>query len=119
MLHRIATALVVGSALAAGGVAAPASAAASTAAPNLRACYDGKCNLTLTKRASFRVSPRFGITRLTITFNSQIVRVKGTAPGVMSEAVLGRSASGSVNDIGVRIRSLSGSKAVLRLSPVR
>ncbi|MGR6916800.1 hypothetical protein ACU635_21385 [[Actinomadura] parvosata] len=109
-------ALAVAAALA---VTPAAAGAAAAAKPNLRACYDGRCNLTLTKSVSFRVSPRFGITRLAISFNSSTVRVKGTAPGVMSQAFLGEGATGSVNNIGVRVVSLSSGKAVLRLSARR
>ncbi|MEU8360307.1 hypothetical protein AB0C27_30265 [Nonomuraea sp. NPDC048882] len=124
MSAKIATALAVTASLvltpvAAHATVATAASATATAKPNLRACYDGKCKLTLTKSVSFRVSSRFGITRLAIAFNSSMVKVRGTGAYVSSQAVLGRGSSGSVNGIGVRILSLSGSKAVLRLSPVR
>jgi hypothetical protein len=89
------------------------------AAPNLRACYDGKCKLTLSKAVAFRVSPRFGVTRLSISFGSGFVRVKATGSGVTSQAQLGAGGSGSVNGIGVRVVSASKSKAVLSLSPTR
>jgi hypothetical protein len=107
---------------------APVSAAAtatSTAArkkaagPNLRACYDGRCKLTLSKAVRFRVSPRFGVTRLSISFGRDFVRVRATGPGVTSQAVLGARSTGSVNGIGVRVVSLSRGKVVLRLSPIR
>ncbi|MEV0826207.1 hypothetical protein [Nonomuraea rubra] len=98
-------------------LAAPTASAA--AKPNLRACYDGTCKLTLTKGVSFRVSSRFGLSRLAITFNSATVRVKGTGPGVMSQAFLGEGSTGSVNHIGVRVVSLSSGKAVLRLTARR
>ncbi|MEV0201886.1 hypothetical protein [Nonomuraea sp. NPDC050691] len=68
---------------------------------------------------SFRVSSRFGITRLSISFNSWSVRVKGTGPGVMSQAMFSRGTSGSVNGIRIRATSLTSGKAVLRLTPVR
>ncbi|GAA4957722.1 hypothetical protein HD597_001864 [Nonomuraea thailandensis] len=100
-------------------LAAPAASAGATAKPGLRACYDGTCRLTLTKGVSFRVSSRFGITRLAITFTSTTVRVKGTGTGVMSQAFLGEGSTGSVNDIGVRVVSLSPGKAVLRLTARR
>jgi hypothetical protein len=89
------------------------------AAPNLRACYDGKCKLTLSKAVAFRVSPRFGVTRLSISFGSGFVRVKATGSGVTSQAQLGAGGLGSVNGIGVRVVSASRSKAVLSLSPIR
>ncbi|GLW09740.1 hypothetical protein Misp01_48690 [Microtetraspora sp. NBRC 13810] len=98
---------------------APASGTAAAARPNLRACYDGKCRLTLKKSVKFKVSPRFGVTQVAIYLSSSRVRVKATGPGVTSQAYLGRGTSGSVNGIGVRVVSLSGGKAVLSLSPVR
>ncbi|MEV4472455.1 hypothetical protein [Nonomuraea sp. NPDC049504] len=100
--------------------AAPATVAhAAAKKPNLRACYDGKCNLTLTKSVSFRVSSRYGITRLAISFSSTRVHVKGTGPGVTSQAWLGKGTSGSVNNIGVKVVSLSSGKAKLQLAPRR
>lgn len=107
-------------ALAPVSAAAPATNATTDAAkPNLRACYDGRCKLTLTKTVRFKVSPRFGVTRLSISFNRTTVRVRATGPGVTSQAVLGSRARGSVNGIGVRVVSLSRTKAVLSLAPVR
>jgi hypothetical protein len=122
MSQTIAALLVLASAVT-GGLApsghTPAADLVAATRPNLRACFDGKCKLTLTKKVSFRVSSKFGITRLSITFTRSSVRVRGTGPGVVSQALLGAGSSGSVNGIGVRVVSLSGSKAVLRLSPVR
>ncbi|MFB4275534.1 MULTISPECIES: hypothetical protein [unclassified Nonomuraea] len=121
MPPKITTALAVAASIALTPVAAhlTATGASAAAKPNLRACYDGRCELTLTKSVSFRVSPRFGITRLAIAFTAGTVRVKGTGPGVMSQAQLGEGTSGSVNGIGVRVVSLSSGKAVLRLAPGR
>ncbi|MBN6053555.1 hypothetical protein JYK22_16560, partial [Nonomuraea sp. RK-328] len=93
--------------------------ATTAAKPNLRACYDGTCKLTITRAVSFRVSSRFGITRLSISFTSQSVRVKGTGPGVTSQAMFTRGASGSVNGIRIRAASLTSGKAVLRLTAGR
>jgi hypothetical protein len=89
------------------------------AGPNLRACYDGKCRLALSKAVKFRVSPRFGVTQLSISFGRGSLRVKAAGRGVTSQVLLGAGASGSVNGIGVRVVSISSSKAVLSLSPVR
>ena len=110
-------ALALCAALAGGAV--PAHAAPSSAAPKYRACHDGACTLKLRKPASFRVHSRFGVTRLRVTFNSSYVRVVGTGPGVRSEVRLSRHSYGTLNGIRVTIKSLSGSKAVLRLKPVR
>ncbi|MET8007829.1 hypothetical protein [Nonomuraea glycinis] len=117
MPHAFAAILIAASMTA----AAPASAAqsAATTAPNYRACYDGTCKITLTKKASFRVHPRFGITRLTITFNSRQVRVKGTGPGVTAGGGFSKGGAVTVNGIQFTVTSLSGKKAVLRLKARR
>ncbi|WP_406315360.1 hypothetical protein OHA77_00895 [Streptosporangium sp. NBC_01639] len=96
-----------------------AAAPRSATGPNLRACYDGTCRLTLSKPVKFRVSPRFGVTRLSVSFGPDSVRVKATGSGVSSQVLLGAGASGSVNSIGVRVVTTSSSKAVLSISPVR
>ncbi|PZG08572.1 hypothetical protein [Nonomuraea aridisoli] len=101
-------------------VAKPAAvqqAAAKKAA--VKACYDGRCRLTLTKRVAFPVDPRFGITRLTVDFTADIVRVTGSGARAMSRTQIGKGGSGSVNGIGVRVESLSASKAVVVLTPKR
>jgi hypothetical protein len=100
------------------GVLAPA-AQLPAAAPKYRACYDGTCKLTLKKKASFRIHPRFGITRLTVSFNSRQVRVKGTGPGVTAGGAFSKGGATTINGIQFTIVSLSGKKAVLRLKARR
>ncbi|MFD1930077.1 hypothetical protein ACFSKW_01160 [Nonomuraea mangrovi] len=53
------------------------------------------------------------------TFTGDYVRVKGTGPGVTSQAQPGAGTTGSVNGIGIRVLSLSGGKVALRLAPRR
>ncbi|MBB2910786.1 hypothetical protein FHS43_002049 [Streptosporangium becharense] len=101
---------------------APAAGAAvpgHTAGADLRACYDGKCRLTLAEPVGFWVDPRFGVTWLSISFDRHSVRVVATGPGVRSQATFGPGALSSVNGIGIRAVSLSASRAVLHLSPAR
>jgi hypothetical protein len=103
------------------GALAPAAQlpATAAAAPKYRACYDGTCKLTLKKKASFRIHPRFGITRLTVSFNSQQVQVKGTGPGVAAGGGFSKGGATTINGIQFTIVSLSGKKAVLRLKARR
>lgn len=115
---KISTALVAAAVLAltpaTAALTATGASASASAKPNLRACYDGKCKLTLTRNVSFRVSPRFGITRLAISFNSGTVVVRGTGPGVTSQGSM--SGGGSVTVNGIRVKVLSQSAARLKLS---
>lgn len=102
--------------------AAPASAAAPTAAvaakpPNVRACFDGKCKITITKAVKFRISSRYGFTRLSIArVGSGMVKVRGTGPGVSSTVVLGSGGRGTINNLSVRV-SVTQKSATIRLAP--
>ncbi|MER6948268.1 hypothetical protein ABT294_30000 [Nonomuraea sp. NPDC000554] len=94
--------------------AAPASAAAG---PNLRACYDGKCKITITKPVSFRVSSRYRLSRVRVSkvyvgglFHADMVRVE--APGLVT--TLGEGASGSLNSLSVRVLSITDRGATVR-----
>ncbi|MFI7614496.1 hypothetical protein ACIBP6_25025 [Nonomuraea terrae] len=116
MPRTIATALALAASVAVIPVAAPPAVAKPAA---VKACHDGRCRLTLTRSATFPVDPRFGITRLTVDFTADIVRVTGTGTRVTSRTQIGKGASGSVNGIGVRVESLSASKAVVVLTPER
>ncbi|MFI7135521.1 hypothetical protein ACIBQ1_58405 [Nonomuraea sp. NPDC050153] len=95
----------------------PAAQASTTAVakPNVRACYDGNCKLTLTKSVSFRVSPKLGLTRLYISFSADGLAVSGTGGSSVESS---GSVDGTVTVNGIKIRplSLSDSRAVLRLS---
>ncbi|MFF4414424.1 hypothetical protein ACFYY8_18000 [Streptosporangium sp. NPDC001559] len=97
-------------------VPAGATTAFAAAKPNLRACYDGNCKISITKKVSFRIDPGFGFTRLTLSFNAGGVYVKSSGPGVSGSAYFSGSGSVTVNGITVHALSLSGRKAVLRLT---
>ncbi|MFD9942423.1 hypothetical protein ACFWYW_34410 [Nonomuraea sp. NPDC059023] len=111
-MHRTTiTALSLAAVMAAASFATPASAAAK---PNLRACYDGKCKITITKPVSFRVAARYRLSRVWVSkvyaFNQDMVRVEG--PGVAT--TLGEGGSGSINSLNVRILSITGRGATVR-----
>ncbi|MFI7539438.1 hypothetical protein [Streptosporangium sp. NPDC049376] len=89
---------------------------AAAAKPNLRACYDGNCKISITRKVSFRIDPGFGITKLTLSFNAGGVHVKSSGPGVSGSAYFSGSGSVTVNGITVQALSLSSRKAVLRLT---
>ncbi|MEU7739355.1 hypothetical protein [Nonomuraea sp. NPDC049158] len=124
-MHRTATtclALAFAAITAVPIFAAPASAAAPTAAaaakpPNVRACFDGKCKITITKAVKFRISTRYGFTRLSIArVGSGMVKVQGTGPGVSSTVVLGSGGRGTINNLSVRV-SVTQKSATIRLAP--
>lgn len=120
-MHRTAiTALALATVMAAAPLTAtPASATATataTAKPNLRACYDGKCTITITKPVSFRVSSRYHLSRVRVAkvysqiYNRDMVHVSG--PGV--SVTLGEGARGSLNSLSVRVLSITSRGAKVR-----
>lgn len=120
MPPRITTALALAASLVVGGAApvatATAAAAATSAKPNLRACYDGNCKVTITKRVSFRIDPGFGVTKVWVRFNANQVTVKAKGPGVVLGGGFSEGGSTALNGIVFSVDSLSKRKAVLRLT---
>jgi hypothetical protein len=113
-MRRVAIPLLTLAAVMATGVQA------ASARTNLRACFDGNCRITVSKPVSFRVSGRFGFTKVSVrSGGSGLVRVQGTAPGVSSAVVLGAGASGTINNLAVRAESIKGRKMTVRLTPVK
>ncbi|MBB5076731.1 hypothetical protein [Nonomuraea endophytica] len=118
-MHRTTiTALTLAAVMAAASFATPASAATqfatAAAKPNLRACYDGKCKITITRPVSFRVAARYRLSRVWVSkvyaFNQDMVRVEG--PGVAT--TLGAGGSGSINSLNVRVLSITDRGATVR-----
>ncbi|WP_188187861.1 hypothetical protein [Nonomuraea sp. SYSU D8015] len=122
MPPRITTALAIAASLVAAALAPAAPAAAATAAsaaakkPNLRACYDGNCKITITKRVSFRLDPSFGVTKVWIRFNQNMVEVSAKGPGLALGGGFSEDGSTTLNGITFSVSSLSKRKAVIRLS---
>ncbi|MEU6788645.1 hypothetical protein ABZ912_56475 [Nonomuraea angiospora] len=114
------TALTLACALVAPPVLAATPAAAS--APNLRACYDGKCKFTFTRAVSFRVSSTYGLGRVRVSkehmgglFNQDMVVVR--APGLTSS--LGKGATGEFRHgnkrtLNFRVLSITDKGATIR-----
>ncbi|MEV0143872.1 MULTISPECIES: hypothetical protein [unclassified Nonomuraea] len=97
-------------------VPAIAPTASAAAKPNLRACYDGNCKITITKKVSFRIDPSFVFTKLTISFNASGVSVQSSGPGVSGSSYFSEGSTSTLNGITFSALSLSKKKAVLRLS---
>ena len=120
-MHRMATtclALAFAAATAVVPAAAASASAAASKTPNVRACFDGKCKITITKAVTFPVSSQLGFTTLSIArIGSRLVKVQGTGPGVSSTSTLGAGGHGSVNNLSVRVLSITQSSATLRLAP--
>ncbi|MET9248097.1 hypothetical protein [Nonomuraea sp. NPDC003709] len=105
-------------------VATPALTAtpAAASAPNLRACYDGKCKFTFTRAVSFRVSSAYGLGRVRVSkefmgglFNQDMVVVR--APGLTSslgEGARGEFRYGNKRTLNFRVLSITDRGATIR-----
>ncbi|MEV5411373.1 hypothetical protein AB0K60_21355 [Thermopolyspora sp. NPDC052614] len=95
-----------------------AAAVEGAQAPKFRECFDGRCTITVRKPVSFRISERFGFTRLTVSRHGLSVRVKAKGPGVSGGASITKGGVSVLNGISIRIVSISRSKATVRFAPV-
>lgn len=119
-MHRMATTClaIAFAAVAAVPVAAVPASASAAKTPNVKACFDGKCKITITTAVKFRISSRFGFTRLSIArVGSSAVKVQGTGPGVSSATTLGAGGNGSVNNLSVKVSSITDKSATIHLAP--
>lgn len=100
----------------------PSGSGAATAAhkPNLRACFDGKCKITISRPVSFRISSRYGFTRISVARKpGGRVQVTGRHPSGFAQATLGKGGFAALNNLSVRVLSVTRTKATLRFAPVR
>ncbi len=89
--------------------------APAAAKPHLRACYDGNCKITITKKVSFPVDNSFGITRLTLSFKADRIYHKYSGPGLRGSGYFDEGGSSTIHGILVYDLSVSKKKAVLAL----
>ncbi|MCG5218695.1 hypothetical protein [Streptosporangium sp. KLBMP 9127] len=100
--------------------AGSASSALPAKGARVHPCFDGRCKITVSRPVSFRIDSRYGFSRLSIAkVGSGSVRVRGTGSGVFNEVVLGPGANGTVNDLAVRVSSVTRQTATVHLAPVR
>ncbi|MEU4233003.1 hypothetical protein AB0F17_52675 [Nonomuraea sp. NPDC026600] len=105
-------------AVAAVPVAAVPVSASAVKTPDVKACFDGKCKITITTAVKFRVSGQLGFTWLSIArVDSSAVKVQGTGPGVSSATTLGVGGSGSVGKLSVKVSSITDASATVHLAP--
>ncbi|HEY9522181.1 MAG TPA: hypothetical protein VIR33_02995 [Thermopolyspora sp.] len=83
-------------------------------------CYDGKCRITVRKPVRFRVSPRLGMTSLSISrIGPKTVTVQARGHGTFLKVVLSSGGRGTLNTVGVRALRVSKGTAKLLFYPTR
>lgn len=93
---------------------------AATTAPSAtngatpQSCYDGECEITVSRPMSFPVDPRFGFDTISITsIGSESVTIKATGRGV-SWATVGPGSNVRLNGLRSHVLRISDGTAVLR-----
>lgn len=79
------------------------------------ACFDGRCEIALSKPTAIKVDGRFGVSDLRvtkITADSVVLQSSG-AGGTWLSTSLGEGGTGIQNRLGFRVKSLGGGTAVL------
>lgn len=104
----------------ASGAATVTAEAPAARKPNLRACFDGRCKITISRPVSFRISSRYGFSRISIARKpGRLVQVTGRHAGGFAQATLGKGGLATLNNLSVRVLSVTRTKATLRFAPAR
>jgi hypothetical protein len=78
------------------------------------ACFDGSCEIAVSKPTRVKVDSRFRVPNLRVTkITADTVVVESSGPGTVLRTSLAEGGTGIQNGIGFRLKSLEGGTAVL------
>ncbi|WLW55318.1 hypothetical protein [Streptomyces sp. YU58] len=78
------------------------------------ACFDGRCEIAVSKPTSVKVDSRFRVPNLRVTkITADTVVVESSGPGTFLRTSLGEGGTGIQNGLGFRLKSLENGTAVL------
>jgi hypothetical protein len=78
------------------------------------ACFDGRCEIALSKPTAIKVDSRFGVSDLRVTeITADSVVLQSSGAGTFLSTSLGVGGTGIQNKLGFRLKSLDGGTAVL------
>lgn len=82
------------------------------------ACFDGRCEITVSKPMTIKVDSRFGVSNLEVTkVTEDAVMLQSSGSGVFLSTSVGEGGTGGLNSLGFRVKSLKGGEAVLEFFP--
>jgi hypothetical protein len=91
---------------------------AAAEGPEVKACYDGKCEIALSGPARIPVDGRFGFTTLTVKeITASSVSMEAAGEGTLSSVTTGPGGTVRFNELVVKVKGLGGDRAVLALRP--
>lgn len=82
------------------------------------ACFDGRCEIAVSKPMSIKVDSRFGVSDLRVTkVTDDTVVLQSSGAGTFLSSSTGEGGTGGLNGLGFRVKSLEGGTAVLEFFP--
>lgn len=82
------------------------------------ACFDGRCEILVTKPTRIPVDSRFGVGALHITsISARSVVVRASGSGISLATSVGEGGTGTLNGLSFRVKEVSGTQAVLDFFP--
>jgi len=85
---------------------------------DVEACFDGRCEIALSKPTAIEVDSRFGVPGLRVTkITADSVVLESSGAGTFMETSLADGTTGVQNGLGFRLKSLDGGTAVLEFFP--
>ena len=82
------------------------------------ACFDGRCEIAVSKPLSIKVDSRFGVGDLRVTkVTDDTVVLQSSGAGTFLSSSVGEGGTGGLNGLGFRVKSLEGGTAVLEFFP--
>ncbi|MEV2189607.1 hypothetical protein AB0I02_01200 [Streptomyces phaeochromogenes] len=82
------------------------------------ACFDGRCEITVSKPMTIKIDSRLGVSDLEVTkVTEDAVMLQSSGSGVFLSTSVGEGGTGGLNSLGFRVKSLKGGRAVLEFFP--
>ncbi|MBZ3901839.1 hypothetical protein [Streptomyces griseiscabiei] len=83
-----------------------------------KACFDGRCTISVSKPRSIEVDGKFGVGELRVTkVTDDTVVLQSSGAGTFLSSSIGEGGTGGLNGLGFRVKSLEGGTAVLEFFP--
>lgn len=101
-----------------GAADTPATSTGTGTGTGTEACFDGRCELTVSGPLSIEVDSRFGVGDLRVTeVTDDSVVLQSSGAGTHLSSSIGEGGTGGLNGLGFRVKSLKGGTAVLEFFP--
>ncbi|MFM9578693.1 hypothetical protein [Streptomyces caniscabiei] len=92
--------------------------AADATGTGTEACFDGRCELTVSGPLSIEVDSRFGVGDLRVAeVTDDTVVLQSSGAGTHLSSSIGEGGTGGLNGLGFRVKSLKAGTAVLEFFP--